>query len=77
MEITTPCASYAASQLRFIASHSEQTTDLDGAERLLAQGTDALPNAAAVIVAEVFLGHTAMACVTEARGNGPGAISSL
>ena len=51
--------------------------DLDGAERLLAHGMDALPNAAAVIVADALLGHTAMACVKEAWGDGPGALATI
>ena len=51
--------------------------DLDAAERLLAQGVDALPNAAPIIVADVLLGHTAMAGVKDAWGDGPGAIATM
>ncbi len=51
--------------------------ELDAAERMLAQGRDALTDADLVLPADVLLGHAALAGVRQARGDGPGALAVM
>lgn len=54
-----------------------ERNELDAAERLLAQGMDALTDTTAVLPGDVLLGHAAMAAVRQARGDGPGALAVM
>ena len=51
--------------------------ELDAAERLLAQGRDALIDTSLVLPSDVLLGHTALAGVRQAQGDGPGALAAM
>ncbi len=54
-----------------------ERNELDAAERLLAQGMDALTDTTAVLPGDLLLGHAATAGVRQARGDGPGALAVM